>query len=151
MRGFKKMRRKRMKSALHVLSAGSRTKKMSYYSAMDAMPHTIHTASVSMRFLLDTGFAWNARKMEHTPELLDGELHYLRHLPQELKPQFAVIVDMRGQTNGLEHGMILATASMLPWAWTSTSRMTINPCRHSVNTKHAPQMRQDSLISGGNV
>jgi hypothetical protein len=43
--------------------------KRSSSSAMHAMPHTIHTALVSIVSLLDTGSAWNVQMMEHMPDL----------------------------------------------------------------------------------
>lgn len=57
------------KTPAPVLSVARPTNKTSYFSAMDAMLHITHTASVSTESRGDTGFVWNVRKMGHMQEL----------------------------------------------------------------------------------
>jgi hypothetical protein len=59
----------KMTTPAPVLSAARPTNKTCYFSAMDAMLHITHTASVSTEFHGDTGFVWNVRKMGHMQEL----------------------------------------------------------------------------------
>lgn len=64
---------------------------------MHAMPHTIRTASVSIVFLLDTGFVWNVQTMEPILELQTLQMlpHAHNHCQADWrlghKPAFVVL------------------------------------------------------------
>lgn len=66
-----KINSKKRKIVVPAQCAAKPTKKNSSSSAIAAMHHIIPTVSVlGIEFQMDTGFAWNAPKMEHIQELL---------------------------------------------------------------------------------